>query len=191
MVTFALFFCMLFMQYDILAHLCLRCRTSPTLNILLYNAIGGSGDELYGIGPASYYVKNLFLNLGLSWVLVLVISPFALLLSAVLAPAKKPFFTHAVVQGIVIYSQAAIWLLVLFSRPHKVRICGDVDCHHRTNGLLSLSQFMLYSYNVFYLCELYHIGGTLSVPNLPSTGVHWRVHPATGAQHPRPSAADR
>lgn len=53
-----------------------RKSTSPTINITLYNAIG-SGDELYGIEPASYYIRNLLLNMGLSWMLVL-LSPFIL-----------------------------------------------------------------------------------------------------------------
>ena len=35
---------------------------SPVWNILMYNTKAG-GDELYGIEPFSYYVKNLFLNL--------------------------------------------------------------------------------------------------------------------------------
>jgi len=56
--------------------------TSPTLNILLYNAIGGSGDELYGVEPASYYVRNLFFNMGLSWVLVLASLGITLLLTS-------------------------------------------------------------------------------------------------------------
>ena len=39
-------------------------RTFPPVNILLYNALGGHGDELYGTEPMSYYLKNLLLNLG-------------------------------------------------------------------------------------------------------------------------------
>lgn len=31
--------------------------TLPWLNILMYNALAGSGDELYGVEPASYYLK--------------------------------------------------------------------------------------------------------------------------------------
>jgi alpha-1,2-mannosyltransferase len=38
--------------------------TFPTYNIFSYNA-GGNGDELYGIEPTSYYIKNLILNCNL------------------------------------------------------------------------------------------------------------------------------
>eukprot|EP00531_Pseudo-nitzschia_arenysensis_P005771 CAMPEP_0116129956 /NCGR_PEP_ID=MMETSP0329-20121206/8200_1 /TAXON_ID=697910 /ORGANISM="Pseudo-nitzschia arenysensis, Strain B593" /LENGTH=78 /DNA_ID=CAMNT_0003624257 /DNA_START=232 /DNA_END=465 /DNA_ORIENTATION=- len=34
---------------------------SPSLNILVYNTQAG-GDELYGVEPLSYYIKNLLLN---------------------------------------------------------------------------------------------------------------------------------
>ena len=34
---------------------------SPIWNIFVYNATAG-GDELYGVEPLSYYIKNLLLN---------------------------------------------------------------------------------------------------------------------------------
>jgi alpha-1,2-mannosyltransferase len=87
---------------------------------LLYNAIGGSGDELYGVEPASYYIKNLFLNLGISWPLVL-LSP-AVYLVSYLVRKKGPATTNVDgrIRGFVLHVQALIWLVVLFSRPHKV-----------------------------------------------------------------------
>ena len=60
----AVLYCTVLYCTVLLLYLCFR--TSPTLNILLYNAIGGSGDELYGIEPASYYIRNLLLTLGLA-----------------------------------------------------------------------------------------------------------------------------
>ena len=97
------------------------CRTSPTWNILLYNAIGGSGDELYGTEPASYYAKNLLLNMGVAWGLVL-LSPLVFVVSAVLRVGRGYKSTDALLRGAVLYLQALLWLGVLFSRPHKVRL---------------------------------------------------------------------
>jgi alpha-1,2-mannosyltransferase len=96
-------------------------RTSPTLNILLYNAIGGSGDELYGVEPASYYVKNLLLNMGVAWPLVL-LSPLVYIVSCSLrwSVGASASTVDAVVRGAVLHMQALIWLAVLFSRSHKV-----------------------------------------------------------------------
>lgn len=42
--------------------------TSTTMNIIRYNALGG-GDELYGVEPLSFYIKNLLLNCNLAAVL--------------------------------------------------------------------------------------------------------------------------
>ena len=42
----------------------LWCSTFPPLNIALYNALSGSGDELYGVEPPMYYLKNLLLMVG-------------------------------------------------------------------------------------------------------------------------------
>lgn len=55
--------------------------TVPNLNIFVYNALGGpgaleegkTGDELYGVEPASYYVKNLVLNFGTTAIFVLLL----------------------------------------------------------------------------------------------------------------------
>lgn len=107
--------------------------TSPTLNILRYNAIGGSGDELYGVEPVSYYVRNLFLNMGLSWVLVL-LSPAVVLLLALwrwITGYRRYMMSNSVddvsrkdsfMLKTVLYSQALLWMGVLFSRPHKVSV---------------------------------------------------------------------
>lgn len=40
----------------------------------------GRGDELYGVEPASYYVKNLFLNTSLAFVLAATLPCLAALL---------------------------------------------------------------------------------------------------------------
>ena len=90
------------------------------MNILLYNAIGGSGDELYGIEPASYYIRNLFLNMSQAWPLALM-APVVFLVRGILSTeARKAIASQESGMGTVLLSQVAIWLLVLFSRPHKV-----------------------------------------------------------------------
>ena len=115
--------------------------TSPTLNILRYNAIGGSGDELYGVEPVSYYVRNLFLNMGLSWVLVLLSPVMALLLAFLkwLTGHRRDELSDTVddvsrkdsfMLKTALYCQALLWIGVLFSRPHKVSdpSLHDVGC---------------------------------------------------------------
>ena len=87
------------------------------MNILLYNAIGGSGDELYGVEPAIYYIKNLFLNLGLVWPLALV-SPLATVLMYCRAQGRT---SQSDLKLIVLQLSVGLWLLILFRRPHKVR----------------------------------------------------------------------
>lgn len=99
------------------ADLC--CRTSPTLNILLYNAIGGSGDELYGVEPASYYIVNLALNMGLAWPLM-VLLPVVLVVSLPFRRLRAAISSEVLGASAVLVGQAVLWLLVLFSRPHKV-----------------------------------------------------------------------
>jgi hypothetical protein len=95
-------------------------RKSPPINILLYNAIGGSGDELYGIEPAMYYIKNLALNTGISWPLAL-ITPIILLISLysyIIIKAKNSdlWIDYSL---FIVYLSALIWLIMLFMRPHK------------------------------------------------------------------------
>ena len=79
---------------------------SPTLNIFLYNAAGG-GDELYGVEPASYYVRNLVLNLHMA-------VPFAIFALPVL------YFTYnRDWNTLVMVSSLYVWLAATVPRPHK------------------------------------------------------------------------
>ncbi len=108
----------------VLTYLLFTLRTSPSLNILLYNAIGGSGDELYGVEPASYYLRNLFLNLGVAWPIALV-SPVVLGAEVLLTKCTTGFWplarkTEAFWKAVMLFSLPLLWLGVLFSRPHKV-----------------------------------------------------------------------
>lgn len=93
--------------------------TSPTWNILSYNA-AGNGDNLYGTEPASYYYRNLFLNVGI--ILPLSIATPLLLLRNWLDIRHVKFgrkIREKTINMAVICSCASLWLLLLFSRPHK------------------------------------------------------------------------
>jgi alpha-1,2-mannosyltransferase len=107
-------------------HICLRAdvnRTFPPANILLYNAITGSGDELYGIEPASYYAKNLLLTVGLSFPLAVAEAVMFVwdLLVCVSYGKTKPCETAKLLTESGICLSAGLWMALLFSRPHKVR----------------------------------------------------------------------
>ena len=82
----------------------------------MYNAIGGSGDELYGIEPMSYYVRNLALNMNISWPLAAA-APILLLRESLYSMGNISLKTK---NTAVIFLPVIIWLSVLFSRPHKV-----------------------------------------------------------------------
>jgi len=85
----------------------------------------------------SYYVKNLVLNLGLAWVIML-LSPVLLLIGYAMKLSTTAGYhpngqihvkKHTIILDdylIVQYSAVWIWLMVLFSRPHKVIISSIV-----------------------------------------------------------------
>ena len=81
---------------------------SPTWNIFAYNA-GGSGDELYGIEPVSYYVKNLLLNLNLVAPLGLLALPIQLLSTK----CNKDW------NVVTMLSCIFMWMAITVPRPHK------------------------------------------------------------------------
>ena len=85
--------------------------TSPTLNIFRYNAQSG-GDELYGIEPISYYIKNLALNFNY----VALLGPLFLPLSVYLKLRGKPPLPTPL---IVVISSIYLWLTIVVPRPHK------------------------------------------------------------------------
>jgi alpha-1,2-mannosyltransferase len=81
---------------------------SPTWNIFAYNA-GGSGDELYGIEPVSYYVKNLLLNLNL-------VAPLGLLALPIQLLSTK---CHKDWNVVTMLSCIYVWMAITVPRPHK------------------------------------------------------------------------
>ena len=88
--------------------------TSPTLNILLYNA-AGNGDTLYGTEPVAYYIRNLILNLGAAWPLAIA-APMLLLRPQ---PPQQASRAGEWSTRLTVLASAALWLGVLFARPHK------------------------------------------------------------------------
>ena len=133
----------------------------------MYNALGSgtstdtsssTGDELYGTEPASYYVKNLFLNTGFAWVLTLAAPATHLLCWAVNVNAnasktEKKYSgsgssedadnaaageSTTATTTVVLHLQALLWLAVLFSRPHKVSCLGNKI----TDSFLELQLFL-------------------------------------------------
>ncbi len=103
----------------------------PVWNIIKYNVLGqggdGSGSELYGVEPASYYVKNLLLNFNLAFLLA-VAAP--LVLCAMLAlrrigsstddrwPRWANSSAAAASLGTTIVS-VFLWVAFMTSNPHK------------------------------------------------------------------------
>jgi ABC-type transport system involved in multi-copper enzyme maturation permease subunit len=130
-------------------------RTFPTLNILIYNIFGSSsglsGDELYGVEPAGYYIKNLILNTGIIqifWICFIILFLLKLLSFNIILNNNnnnkqnnnniektdvemKIDLLSVITQKMkyyetktsVIWFSVFLWLSVLFSRPHKVSCC--------------------------------------------------------------------
>jgi len=97
---------------------------SPTWNIFVYNTgWGGDGinrDELYGVEPCMYYIKNLILNwngVAVMGVLGLPIIFIRLLISMMFNGAGRTGYKLG--NMAVILLPAYLWLGIVFSRPHK------------------------------------------------------------------------
>lgn len=82
---------------------------SPSWNILLYNTQAG-GDELYGVEPLSYYIKNLLLNFNY----VAVVGAIGIL---PLLWFSSSSFTW--LEGWSLMAPFYLWSWVVFPRPHK------------------------------------------------------------------------
>jgi alpha-1,2-mannosyltransferase len=84
---------------------------SPIANILVYNAKEG-GDELYGVEPASYYLKNLLLNFSYAALLGLLALPVASVMRLLDRPWPVPLVVACV-------APLYLWLSIVVPRPHK------------------------------------------------------------------------
>lgn len=88
--------------------------TSPSLNIFRYNAQGG-GDELYGVEPTSYYVKNLLLNFNG----VAVLGVLSLAAVAGVGPWIGYRNRTSLAMLAVLLSPLYVWFVIVVPRPHK------------------------------------------------------------------------
>ena len=92
--------------------------TFPPLNILLYNSLGGSGDELYGIEPSSYYYSNLILNLGILWP-VACSTPLVMIRNYLKSNSKNIDSNNKNKIAFMLMIPTVIWISILLNRPHK------------------------------------------------------------------------
>lgn len=95
---------------------------SPTLNIFIYNT-KGQGDELYGIEPLSYYVKNLLLNLNFVSILGLVALPIVAIKALIQRRRRgeggNDTESSAFPGKMLLLLPMYIWLAIVAPRPHK------------------------------------------------------------------------
>lgn len=89
---------------------CYGQLTLATYNIFRYNAQGG-GDELYGVEPVLYYIKNAALNFNYLAALALLILPVCMLRRICGHPLPTPFIT--------LTGSLYMWLAMVVPRPHK------------------------------------------------------------------------
>ncbi|GMI48196.1 hypothetical protein TrCOL_g2048 [Triparma columacea] len=94
--------------------------TIPNLNIFIYNAIKGpegmegkTGDELYGVEPFGYYVKNLILNFGPAAIFIPLLPLVAILKRTIVR------FTTPELTLLKVLTPLYIWIMVVGTRPHK------------------------------------------------------------------------
>lgn len=99
----------------------------PSWNLVAYNAFGGgggSGAELYGSEPWSFYFKNVFLNLNVVGALALV-APMALFLPPIHARseattrASRSSAVLCPLQVAIYLSPLYLWFVVMTAQPHK------------------------------------------------------------------------
>ncbi|PAV89619.1 hypothetical protein WR25_19659 isoform C [Diploscapter pachys] len=98
------------------------------LNIVLYNVFSPHGPDLYGVAPASFYVKNLLLNCNL----LVLLAPAAFPLSICcyihyFPPTGVPrkfripvgSYWNGYAPVFLLYLTLAFWCLIFFSQAHK------------------------------------------------------------------------
>mmetsp|Transcript_18689 Transcript_18689/g.34405 ORF Transcript_18689/g.34405 Transcript_18689/m.34405 type:complete len:623 (+) Transcript_18689:38-1906(+) len=99
---------------------------SPIWNIFAYNAQSG-GDELYGVEPLSYYIKNLLLNFNFVSLLGVVSIPVILLKKmaerfypeTLFGDDHKKCNNSTTSMEILVLVPMYIWMAIVFPRPHK------------------------------------------------------------------------
>ncbi|KRZ83276.1 Alpha-1,2-mannosyltransferase ALG9 [Trichinella sp. T8] len=84
------------------------------LNIILYNVFGTDGPNRYGTEPLSFYVKNLWLN----WNVVFLMSVFST--PGLLFLGNRRPNDHVDIRKVwPLYMGWTLWILVFFTQPHK------------------------------------------------------------------------
>lgn len=102
-----------------------------------------------------YYIKNLALNIGISWPLTL-ITPFILLIS--FSNYKIMKTTNSLlwidISRFIVYLSAFIWLIMLFLRPHKeerfMYPIYPILCFMGSNSLLYCLDILNYFVSIIY-----------------------------------------
>ena len=92
--------------------------TLATMNIFTYNAAGG-GDELYGVEPASYYVKNLLLNWNIVAPLAICVMPCLVLLLLGIQQQQQQRGDWKNLTIPILLAPLVLWLCITVPRPHK------------------------------------------------------------------------
>ncbi|KAI6242997.1 Alg9 mannosyltransferase domain containing protein [Aphelenchoides fujianensis] len=94
------------------------------LNIVIYNVFSGHGPNLYGVEPASYYVKNLVLNWNVALLPALLSAPLAayVFVRDNVQESKdgviRPYWYRFLPVGLI-FVTVLLWLGIFFWQPHK------------------------------------------------------------------------
>lgn len=123
--------------------LCLRCnRGTRKYNVL--DAGEGRGDELYGVAPASFYVKNLFLNTTVAFPLAVAL-PF---LAALLYPvADKVMAGTTLLECQACSATVVEGHLGRFASPRYINTMVNYCTSLHARGILEISCFHRESHN--------------------------------------------
>uniref|UniRef100_A0A915MDC0 Mannosyltransferase n=1 Tax=Meloidogyne javanica TaxID=6303 RepID=A0A915MDC0_MELJA len=134
-ILFGLLICLLLFIVD--THFFGRPVLAP-LNIIFYNIFSSNGPNLYGKEPISFYLKNLFLNFNIAFILAIFAIPFCLFFLIIQKINEEKYkkedktilfknyfgnnplkqwerFRHL----IFLSMSATIWMLIFMLQPHK------------------------------------------------------------------------
>ncbi|XP_052891922.1 alpha-1,2-mannosyltransferase ALG9 [Anopheles moucheti] len=91
--------------------------TVAALNIIRYNVFTSHGPDLYGVEPALFYGKNLFLNHNIAFT-ISVTSPAVVILAAAVR-VKNSKNRLSPIQALWLMMPLYLWLAVFVVQPHK------------------------------------------------------------------------
>ncbi|RKF65011.1 Alpha-1,2-mannosyltransferase alg9 [Erysiphe neolycopersici] len=86
------------------------------LNIVLYNVLSGPGPNLYGTESWHFYIRNLFLNFNIWFLLSIISLPLYVLQKATFRDNQS---TEKTIRGITLLSPFYLWLIIFSFQPHK------------------------------------------------------------------------